>query len=205
MKNVLVLGATGNVAQYFIDSFANVAPDDMQLTLWARNSRRLPRSQHEAYQVYEGDMYDATTLVPAIADADIIVSFIGSSPMPTYAQALIDAINMSGRTIDRVIWLGAGGMMGETIGGEGRIARSMPGYFNQQLRGGEMLMEADFDTTIVSPVMFHGGPAGKPIIFDSHETTPAQTVSRETIALVYLEALLQDKWRNQMITVGDRK
>ncbi|MGL4267578.1 MAG: NAD(P)-dependent oxidoreductase, partial [Weissella cibaria] len=62
-----------------------------------------------------------------------------------------------------------------------------------------------FDTTIVSPVMFHGGPAGKPIIFDSHETTPAQTVSRETIALVYLEALLQDKWRNQMITVGDRK
>ncbi|WP_277948636.1 hypothetical protein [Weissella cibaria] len=30
-------------------------------------------------------------------------------------------------------------MMGETIGGEGRIARSMPGYFNQQLRGGEML------------------------------------------------------------------
>jgi len=33
MKNVLVLGATGNVAQYFIDSFANVAPDDMQLTL----------------------------------------------------------------------------------------------------------------------------------------------------------------------------
>ena len=108
MKNVLVLGATGNVAQYFIDSFANVAPDDMQLTLWARNSRRLPRSQHEAYQFYEGDMYDATTLVPAIADADIIVSFIGSSPMPTYAQALIDAINMSGRTIDRVIWLGTG-------------------------------------------------------------------------------------------------
>ena len=125
--------------------------------------------------------------------------------MPTFAQALIDAINMSGRTLDRVIWLGAGGMMGETIGGEGRIARSMPGYFNQQLRGGEMLMGADFDTTIVSPMMFHGGPAGKPIIFDSHETTPAQTVSREMIALVYLEALLQDKWRNQMITVGERK
>ena len=43
MTNVLVLGATGNVAQYFIDNFENVAPNDMQLTLLARRPRGLTR------------------------------------------------------------------------------------------------------------------------------------------------------------------
>ncbi|MBC6498218.1 NmrA family NAD(P)-binding protein [Weissella confusa] len=64
----------------------------------------------------------------------------------------------------------------------------MPGYFSQQRQAGEMLMNSPFDTTVISPVMFHGGAAGKAIITDSHEKTPAQTVSRETVALVYLEA-----------------
>ncbi len=192
MTNVLVLGATGNVAQYFIDNFENVAPNDMQLTLLARRPRGLTRDQQNSYQVFPGDMYESESLVDAVRDADIIVSFVGSSPMPTYAQALLDAIDQSG-------------MNQETTGREGELWKAMPGYFSQQRQAGEMLMNSPFDTTVISPVMFHGGAAGKAIITDSHEKTPAQTVSRETVALVYLEALLQDKWHNQMITVGDRK
>ena len=205
MTNVLVLGATGNVAQYFIDNFENVAPNDMQLTLLARRPRGLTRDQQNSYQVFPGDMYESESLVDAVRDADIIVSFVGSSPMPTYAQALLDAIDQSGTDVQRILWLGAGGMNQETTGREGERWKAMPGYFSQQRQAGEMLMNSPFDTTVISPVMFHGGAAGKAIITDSHEKTPAQTVSRETVALVYLEALLQDKWHNQMITVGDRK
>ena len=73
MTNVLVLGATGNVAQYFIDNFENVAPNDMQLTLLARRPRGLTRDQQNSYQVFPGDMYESESLVDAVRDADIIV------------------------------------------------------------------------------------------------------------------------------------
>lgn len=121
MTNVLVLGATGNVAQYFIDNFENVAPNDMQLTLLARRPRGLTRDQQNSYQVFPGDMYESESLVDAVRDADIIISFVGSSPMPTYAQALLDAIDQSGTDVQRILWLGAGGLNQETTGREGEL------------------------------------------------------------------------------------
>ncbi|MDR0899707.1 MAG: SDR family oxidoreductase, partial [Lactobacillaceae bacterium] len=57
--------------------------------------------------------------------------------------------------------------------------------------------------TIINPVIFHGGEARKPIITNSNETSYAQSVSRKTIANVYYDVLVNNKFVNEQITVGD--
>ncbi|MDR2833188.1 MAG: NAD(P)H-binding protein [Streptococcaceae bacterium] len=203
MENIIVLGATGNVAQEFIRIFEQEANSELSLSLFARRKSKLPRHQQSNYPFFEGDMYQVNALVKALENIDTIVSFVGSSPMPVYAKNLLSALEQNQR-VKKIIWLGAGGMNFETTGREGSLRRSMSSYFDQQLKGAQMLVESKFITTIISPVIFHGGKEGVPIISDSSQKTPVQSVSRATVARVFYEAVAKKKWENQMITVGDK-
>ncbi|MDR2660877.1 MAG: SDR family oxidoreductase [Lactobacillaceae bacterium] len=198
MKN-LILGATGNLAQQFI----NIYDQDKEIVLFVRDKKRL-QSQNNHYSVIEGDMYDYKTIIPALEDADIVLSFVGSSPMPLFANNLLKAIQESNSNVKRILWLGAAGANKETIGREGSFWKTMPEYFGQQKDAIDIIINSQIPYTIINPAMFNTKKEQKAIITQSDtQVAEVQSVSRQTVARVFNNSLINNQYINQQITVGD--
>lgn len=54
MKNVLILGASGNIASKVIDTLLN--ENDINLTLYLRNARQLRKKDASKARIIEGDV-----------------------------------------------------------------------------------------------------------------------------------------------------
>lgn len=70
MKNVIILGASGNIARHVIDIL--VRTDDINLTLFLRNKSRLSNKDITQCRIIEGDVLDFNQLKDAIAGQDIV-------------------------------------------------------------------------------------------------------------------------------------
>jgi uncharacterized protein YbjT (DUF2867 family) len=70
MKNVIILGASGNIAEHVIDML--VKKDDINLTLFLRNVHRLRNKNVARCRVIEGDVLDYSQLKEAIKGQDIV-------------------------------------------------------------------------------------------------------------------------------------
>jgi saccharopine dehydrogenase-like NADP-dependent oxidoreductase len=65
MKNVIILGAGGNIAKHVIDML--VKKDDINLTLFLRDKGRLRNKDVSGCRIIEGDVLDFNQLKEAIA------------------------------------------------------------------------------------------------------------------------------------------
>lgn len=70
MKNVIILGAGGNIARHVIDIL--VKKEGISLTLFLRNARRLGNSDVSKCRVIEGDVLDYPVLNEAVKGKDIV-------------------------------------------------------------------------------------------------------------------------------------
>lgn len=70
MKNVIIIGASGNIAQRVTDILLD--REDVQLTLFVRNARRLGNKDLPGASVVEGDALHYDGLRDAIAGQDIV-------------------------------------------------------------------------------------------------------------------------------------
>ena len=70
MKNVIIIGASGNIARRVTDMLRD--RKDIQLTLFARNARRLGNKDLSGASVVEGDALHYDGLRDAIAGQDIV-------------------------------------------------------------------------------------------------------------------------------------
>lgn len=70
MKNVIILGASGNIAQHVIDNL--VKKNDIHLTLFLRNKSRLRNKDVSKCRIVEGDVLNLNQLKDAITEQDIV-------------------------------------------------------------------------------------------------------------------------------------
>ncbi|QHV96106.1 NAD(P)H-binding protein [Spirosoma endbachense] len=70
MKNVIILGASGTIAKQVIDLLAK--KEDINLTLFLRNARRLGSRDVSSYRVIEGNVLEYNQLKKAISGQDIV-------------------------------------------------------------------------------------------------------------------------------------
>jgi len=70
MKNVLILGASGNIARQAIDIL--VKKNDINLTLFLRNKNRLRNKDISKCRIIEGDVLDFNQLKEALTGQDIV-------------------------------------------------------------------------------------------------------------------------------------
>jgi len=70
MKKVLIIGATGSLAQYVIDSVN--ALKNVELTLFARNVSRLANYKAQSNRVIQGDVMNYNDIKNAITGQDIV-------------------------------------------------------------------------------------------------------------------------------------
>lgn len=93
MKNVIVLGASGNIAKHVIDILVN--KDDINLTLFLRDARRLRNKDVSMSRVVEGDVLNFAQLKDAIAGQDIVYANL-SGDLEAMAKNIVRAMDETG-------------------------------------------------------------------------------------------------------------
>jgi len=93
MKNVIILGASGNIAKQVIDIL--VKKDNIKLTLFLRNARRLRNIDGSKCRIIEGDVMEYDQLKEAIAGQDIVYANL-SGELESMAKNIVNAMKEKG-------------------------------------------------------------------------------------------------------------
>jgi uncharacterized protein YbjT (DUF2867 family) len=93
MKNVIILGASGNIAKHAIDILARKG--DINLTLFLRNKSRLRNNDVSKCRIIEGNVLDLNQLKEAITGQDIVYANL-SGDLAAMAKNIVKAMDEKG-------------------------------------------------------------------------------------------------------------
>lgn len=105
MKNVIILGASGNIAKHVIDIL--VKKDDINLTLFLRNASRLRNKDVSQCRIIEGNVLDYNQLKEAITGQDIVYANL-SGDLEAMAKNIVKAMNEAG--VKKIIFISSIGI-----------------------------------------------------------------------------------------------
>lgn len=105
MKNVIILGASGNIAKHVIDLL--LKKDDVNLTLFLRNARRLRNDDVSRCRIVEGDVLDYKQLKEAVKGQDIVYANL-SGDLETMGKNIVKAMDEEG--IKKLIFISSIGI-----------------------------------------------------------------------------------------------
>ena len=105
MKDVIILGASGNIAGHVIDIL--VKKDDINLTLFLRNARRLRNKDVSNCRIIEGDVLDYAKLKEAVKGQDIVYANL-SGDLEAMAKNIVKAMDETG--VKKIIFISSIGI-----------------------------------------------------------------------------------------------
>lgn len=110
VKKVVVIGATGSLAQYVIEATKKI--ENVELTLFARTPSRLSKKLSEGTKVEQGDALKINDLKNAISGQDIVyVNLAGD--LDKMSQNIITAMKETG--VKRIIAISSIGIYNEPM------------------------------------------------------------------------------------------
>ncbi|MHC5306516.1 NAD(P)H-binding protein [Bartonella sp. LJL80] len=144
--NILILGAAGQIARILTQDL--LRQTDHRLKLYARNaSRRLKLSDPSRDELYDGDFLDATALLNAMHDVDIV--YINDMGTIAATQMIVETMQAAG--VERVIAASILGIYDEVGGAFRNWNNSMIGGAGteRQARSAEVLENSNLDYTLL--------------------------------------------------------
>lgn len=93
MKNVIILGASGNIAGHVIDIL--LKDENIKLTLFLRNGKRLDTEALPGCRIIEGNVLDLDQLKEAIRGQDIVYANLAGD-LEAMAKNIVKAMNDTG-------------------------------------------------------------------------------------------------------------
>ena len=110
MKKVIILGASGSLAKYVIEKLK--AENDIHLTLFLRNKKRLHNTDVSGCTVVEGDVLNYNTLKDAIQGQDIVYANLAGD-LGKMANNIVRAMNETG--VKKIIFISSIGIYNEPV------------------------------------------------------------------------------------------
>jgi uncharacterized protein YbjT (DUF2867 family) len=139
MKNVIILGAGGNIAGHVIDILAE--KKDINLKLFVRSARRLKGNDASKGKVIEGDVLNFQQLKAAIAGQDVVyVNLAGD--LGAMAQNIVKAMDET--SVKRLIFISSIGIYDTPLRAILRPYRA----------AADVIEASDLDYTILRPTWF---------------------------------------------------
>ena len=105
MKNVIILGASGNIAKQVIDIL--VKKNDINLTLFLRNKGRLRNNDISKCHIIEGNVLNFNQLKEAITGQDIVYANLAGDLDPM-AKNIVKAMDEKG--VKKIIFISSIGI-----------------------------------------------------------------------------------------------
>jgi uncharacterized protein YbjT (DUF2867 family) len=105
VKNVIILGASGNIAKHVTDILAT--KNNIQLSLFLRNAKRLGNKDVSNCRVIEGDVLNFDQLKEAIKGQDIVYANL-SGDLEAMAKNIVKAMEETG--VKKIIFISSIGI-----------------------------------------------------------------------------------------------
>jgi len=144
MKNILILGASGQIAQWVVKFLAN--KNDIKLTLFVRDQNKISVKNIHNAQIIVGNVLNMDQLNGAMKGKDIVYANLAGEMEQT--QNIIQAMNKS--EVKRLISINSLGIYNEISGKFGEWNEREIGQYLPPYRQSADLIEAsDLDYTIL--------------------------------------------------------
>lgn len=141
MKNILILGANGQIAKFAIDLF--LKNTDFKLTLFARSISRLKEFKNlDRISLVEGDVQDLKKLNEIMPGHDVIYANLDGD-LKSLADNIITA--MESASIKRLIFISSMGIYDEVPG------QSYKSVLNPYRDAALLIEKTSLDYTIIRP------------------------------------------------------
>ena len=139
MKNVIILGASGNIAQKVIDIL--LKKDDINLTLFLRNKSRLGNRNVSRCRIIEGDVLDFDRLKDAVKGQDIVYANLAGS-LEAMATNIVGAMGEAG--VKKLIFISSIGIYDEPL----------KPVLKPYRKAADVIESSDLEYTILRPTWF---------------------------------------------------
>lgn len=148
MKNILILGASGQIAQWVVKALAN--RPDTALTLLVRDPRKLTGKEPGNSRVVIGNVLGKKLLKQAMTGQDIVYANLTGEDLDKQAQSVIAAMQAGG--VKRLVFVLSLGIYDEVPGRFGEWNRTIIGEDLKPFRRAADAIEASgLDYTLVRP------------------------------------------------------
>jgi uncharacterized protein YbjT (DUF2867 family) len=148
MNNVLILGASGQIAQWVVKALAD--DSSIRQTLLLRDPKKLTGHEPANAQVVIGNVLDKKLLKDAMAGQDIVYANLTGEDLDRQAQAVIAGMQAAG--VKRLIFVLSLGIYDEVPGKFGEWNNAIIGEDLKPFRRAADAIEASgLDYTIVRP------------------------------------------------------
>jgi uncharacterized protein YbjT (DUF2867 family) len=105
LRNIVILGASGNIAKHVIDIL--VKKDDIHLTLFVRNASRIRNKDLSKCRVIEGDVLNSKQLKEAIEGKDLVYANL-SGELEAMVKNIIHVMKETG--VKKIIFISSIGI-----------------------------------------------------------------------------------------------
>ncbi|MEH2152782.1 NAD(P)H-binding protein [Nostoc sp.] len=139
MKNVIILGASGNIAKQVIDIL--VKTDGIHLTLFLRNKSKLRNKDVIKFRIVEGDVLNFNQLQDAIARQDIVYANLAGD-LEGMAKNIVRAMEATG--VKKVIFISSIGIYDDPL-------RTV---LEPYRKAADVIEASDLEYTILRPTWF---------------------------------------------------
>lgn len=139
MNNVIILGASGNIAKDVIDIL--VKRDDVNLTLFLRKKSRLRNKDVSKFRVIEGDVLDYIQVRDAVKGQDIVYANL-SGNLEAMAKNIVRAMDETG--LKKLIFISSIGIYDVPL---------RP-VLKPYRKAADVIEASDLDYTILRPTWF---------------------------------------------------
>lgn len=186
MKNVLILGASGQIARWVVYALAH--EPGVQQTLLLRDPKKLTGSEPANAKVVIGNVLDKKLLRQAVSGQDIVYANLTGEDLDKQAQAVIAAMQAEG--VQRLVFVLALGIYDEVPGQFGEWNNATIGEDLKPFRRAADAIEASgLAYTIVRPAWLTDEDEVDYELTDKGQPFRGTVVSRKSVADVILQVI----------------
>jgi len=179
MRNVLILGASGQIARWVIGMLANAK--DLEMTLFLRHARKLHGAVPSNARVIEGNVLDDKKLATAVTGQDIVYANLTGEDIDRQAEHVVVA--MRAARVKRLIFVTSLGIYDEVPGKFGAWNRQEIGtYLPPFRRAADAIEASDLDYTVLRPAWLQDEDEVAYETTEKGETFKGTEVSRKSVA-----------------------
>ncbi|UUX32783.1 NAD(P)H-binding protein [Fundicoccus culcitae] len=180
MKNILILGAGGQIPRFLMPLLQEQM--DLNITLFGRNAERLP---YENVVKISGDASNPSDLEPAIKGQDVVYMNFDSKSV---TQVVVDVMNKTG--VKRILQAGVLSVYGEVAEPFASWNSRMMGGSVARNRGNEVLEASDLDYTYMRMTWLYNGKRDDYVASPKGEPFLGAQITRQAIAQYILDNII---------------
>lgn len=192
MKNILVLGATGQIAKWAVEMLGN--QEDIQQTLFVRDTKKLATIPNNA-KVVQGDVLNLEQITQVVKGQDIVYANLAGE-LEAQTQNIIAAMKKAG--VKRIIFINSLGIYDEVKGKFGEWnTKEIGAYLGPYRKAADLLEASDLDYTILRAAWLMDEDEVDYETTERNENFKGTVISRKSVAALVVKIIQEPNFASR--------